>query len=95
MSRIGKSPVKIPAGVECKLVDCQVKVKGPKGELAQVLPPGIKVDIKDGVVNVTRSSDERSSRAFHGLTRSLINNMIIGVTQGFSKKLSIVGVGFK
>lgn len=95
MSRIGKAPVKIPAGVECKLVDGQIKVKGPKGELARVLPSCIKVDIKDGVANVTRSSDDRGNRSFHGLTRTLINNMIIGVTQGFSKKLSIVGVGFK
>lgn len=95
MSRIGKAPIKIPAGVECKLVDSQVTIKGPKGELARVLPPNIKVDIQDGVLSVTRSSDERSSRAYHGLARTLINNMIVGVTKGFSKTLSIVGVGFK
>lgn len=95
MSRIGKMPIVIPAGVDCKLVGGKINIKGPKGEMSQVISSVVKVEVRDGVVNVTRTSDDRTSRAFHGLTRTLINNMVIGVTQGYSKKLSIVGVGFK
>lgn len=95
MSRIGKKPVVIPSGVDCKVVGDRITVKGPKGELVRTVPSHIKVAVESGKVNVTRSSDERMSRSFHGLTRTLINNMIIGVSQGYSKKLSIVGVGFK
>ena len=95
MSRIGKMPIKIPAGVDCKLVGEKISIKGPKGEMSRAVSPVVKVDVRDGLVTVTRAADDRTSRAFHGLTRTLINNMIIGVTEGYSKKLSIVGVGFK
>ncbi len=95
MSRIGKQPVKIPSGVDCKMEGTLVKVKGPKGELQRNLHPKMKIEIADGEVRVIRPSDGREDRSLHGLTRTLINNMVIGVTEGFSKKLNIVGVGYK
>lgn len=95
MSRIGKLPIKVPAGVDCKLEGSQLKVKGPKGELIRHVPDGVKVEIQPGVVSVNRLSDQRSHRALHGLIRTLVNNMVVGVTEGYAKKLSIVGVGFK
>ncbi len=95
MSRIGKLPITVPAGVEVKMEDGIVTVKGPKGTLTQDVRPEVKVDIAPGVVTVTRFDDEKASKAFHGLYRQLINNMIIGVTQGFSKVLLINGVGYK
>lgn len=96
MSRIGKLAVTVPAGVEVKVSDNNlVAVKGPKGELTEQLSKKIKIDINDGILNVTRDSDEKEARAAHGLSRTLINNMVIGVTQGFEKKLQLVGVGYK
>jgi large subunit ribosomal protein L6 len=95
MSRIGKEPVPIPSGVDVALADATVTVKGPKGELSQAVPEGITVDITDDQVVVTRVSDHRKHRALHGLTRSLIANMVTGVTDGYSKSLEIVGVGYR
>ena len=96
MSRIGRKPVVVPAGVEIT-VDANnvVTVKGPKGQLSEEISKLIKVEVKEGEVEVTRSSDAREERAQHGLARTLINNRVIGVTQGFEKKLQLVGVGYK
>ena len=96
MSRIGRKPVVVPAGVEIT-VDANnvVTVKGPKGQLTEEISKLIKVEVKEGEVEVTRSSDAREERSQHGLARTLINNMVIGVTQGFEKKLQLVGVGYK
>ncbi|WP_027399935.1 50S ribosomal protein L6 [Anaerovorax odorimutans] len=96
MSRIGRLPVTIPAGVEVKVSDKNVvTVKGPKGELQEQISKLIKVEINDGVLTATRDSDDKEVRAVHGLSRTLINNMIVGVTNGFEKKLQLVGVGYK
>ena len=95
MSRIGKLPVSIPNGVTVTVEANSVKVKGPKGELTHRLPSGITVDKADNVVNVKRASDETNHKALHGLTRSLINNMMEGVTKGYQKQLEITGVGYK
>ncbi|MDR8019837.1 50S ribosomal protein L6 [Nesterenkonia aerolata] len=95
MSRIGKLPITVPAGVEVDLQGRDIRVKGPKGELARVLPEGINVAVDEGTVTVTRPDDERESRSLHGLTRTLINNMVIGVTDGYTKKLEIVGTGYR
>jgi large subunit ribosomal protein L6 len=95
MSRIGRLPITIPAGVEVKLEGREVSVKGPKGELSRTLAEGITVAQEDGTLTVSRPNDERESRSLHGLTRTLINNMIIGVTEGYSKKLEIVGTGYR
>ena len=95
MSRIGRLPIDIPAGVDVKVDGAAVTVKGPKGELALTVASPIEVKVEDGQVLVTRPDDERESRALHGLTRSLIANQIIGVTQGYSKGLEIVGTGYR
>ncbi|HSJ46989.1 MAG TPA: 50S ribosomal protein L6 [Euzebyales bacterium] len=95
MSRIGKEPVPIPSGVDVTLADDRVTVKGPKGELSEAVPEGITVEIDDGQIVVTRASDHREHRSLHGLTRSLIANMVTGVTTGFTKSLEIVGVGYR
>ena len=95
MSRIGKSPIDLPSGVEVKVADGVVTVKGPKGSLTQEIQPSMSVGIEDGTVTVSRDSEERHVRALHGLTRSLINNMVIGVTDGYSKELTAVGVGYR
>ena len=95
MSRIGKEPVRIPSGVDVTLADGTVTVKGPKGELSERVPQGITVDVGDEEIVVTRASDHRDHRALHGLTRSLIANMVTGVTEGYSKSLEIVGVGYR
>jgi large subunit ribosomal protein L6 len=95
MSRIGRLPIKLPTGVDCKVEGNVVKVKGAKGSLERPLPPHVKVELKDKAVHVTRESDERLSRSMHGLARTLINNMVVGVSEGYSKQLNIVGVGFK
>jgi len=96
MSRIGKIPVTIPAGVEVKIdEDNLVTVKGPKGELSEKISSLITVKIEDGVLNVTRSDDKKESRSLHGLSRTLIGNMVTGVSEGFERKLEIVGVGYK
>jgi large subunit ribosomal protein L6 len=95
MSRIGRLPIDIPAGVDVKIDGQSVTVKGPKGELSLVVAAPIEVALEENQVLVTRPDDERESRSLHGLTRSLINNQIIGVTQGYSKGLEIVGTGYR
>jgi large subunit ribosomal protein L6 len=95
MSRIGKSPVALPSGVDVSVVDRTITVKGPKGSLSRVIPGVIDIVVEDGVLTCTRPNDERFNRAQHGLTRSLVNNMVIGVTEGFKKQLDIVGVGYR
>ena len=96
MSRIGKKPVDVPAGVTFAVsADNTVTIKGPKGELKQAVDRDIKVELKDGKIELTRPTEQIRHRAMHGLYRSLINNMVTGVTQGYSKKLELVGVGYK
>ena len=95
MSRIGKLPIAIPAGVTIDIKDNVITVKGPKGELKQTLNPNIKVEVEEGNINVSRPDDNRESRAQHGLYRALINNMVVGVSTGFKKELEIVGVGYR
>ena len=95
MSRIGRKPVVVPAGVEVAVNGNIVTVKGPKGQLEQEISKNLTVEVKEGEVVVTRPTDNREDRAQHGLARTLINNMIVGVTQGFEKKMELVGVGYK
>ena len=95
MSRIGRLPIVIPTGVDVKIDGSAVSVKGPKGELALVIASPIEAKIEDGQILVTRPDDERASRSLHGLTRTLISNQIIGVTEGYTKGLEIVGTGFR
>lgn len=95
MSRIGKLPVNIPEGVTVDIKDNLVTVKGPKGELSEQIHEKITVEIKDNQVIVDKKEDDKFSRSLHGLSRNLINNMVIGVTDGFKKELEIVGVGYK
>jgi large subunit ribosomal protein L6 len=95
MSRIGKLPVTVPQGVEVKLEGDLLNVKGPRGELEQRIPKGVQVIVADGQIRVQRDSDNREHRALHGLTRTLVSNMVVGVTQGFQKSLEIVGVGYR
>ncbi|MBP2437101.1 50S ribosomal protein L6 [Microbacterium amylolyticum] len=95
MSRIGRLPIDIPSGVEVKIDGQNVTVKGPKGELALEVAAPIEAKVEENQVLVTRPDDERESRALHGLTRTLINNNIIGVTQGYKKDLEIVGTGYR
>ncbi len=96
MSRIGKRPVNLPAGVEVTVDENNlVKVKGPLGTLQEQISEKIHVNKEDGVVTVSRDSDHRDHRAQHGLARTLINNMVVGVTEGFEKKLQLIGVGYK
>ncbi|WP_029136109.1 50S ribosomal protein L6 [Nakamurella lactea] len=95
MSRIGKQPIPVPSGVDVNIDGSHVTVKGPKGSLQLTVVEPISVSKDDGVLSVTRPDDERESRARHGLTRSLVNNMVVGVTEGYSKALEIVGVGYR
>src|SRR5918999_4583338 len=95
MSRVGQAPVTIPSGVEVSVDRTGVGVKGPKGELRQPIPEGILVEVTDGEVRVARASEVREVRALHGLVRSLVANMIHGVTEGFEKRLEIHGVGYR
>ena len=95
MSRIGRLPIQIPAGVTVSVDGRQVAVKGPKGELALTVAQPIEVAIEEGQVLVTRPDDERDSRSLHGLTRTLIANQIIGVTEGYTKGLEVVGTGYR
>ena len=95
MSRIGKQPIEVPAGVDVVLQESGISVKGPKGEMKLNINPGIRVGVDEGVVNVSRSSDEAKDRALHGLVRALIANMIEGVDKGFQKTLEIQGVGYR
>jgi len=95
MSRIGKQPVAVPAGVDVSIDGQHVTVKGPKGTLEHTVAEPIAVKLEDGAVSVTRPDDERTSRSLHGLTRTLIDNMVVGVTQGYSKAMEIVGTGYR
>jgi len=95
MSRIGKSPITVPGGVSVAVQDRSVTVKGPKGELSRDLPGEISVRQDGELLVVERPDDERQNRALHGLTRTLVNNMVVGVTDGFRKELEIVGVGYR
>ena len=95
MSRIGKHPITVPAGVTVTIKNNLVTVKGPKGELSRQINKEMKLTMEDGVITVERPSDDKEHRSMHGLSRTLINNMVIGVTQGFSKTLEITGVGYR
>lgn len=95
MSRIGKAPITIPSGVQIVVNNGSVRVKGPKGQLDQIAHPDMRFEQENGVFTVKRPTDSRQHRSLHGLTRSLINNMVIGVTDGFSKILDIEGVGYR
>jgi large subunit ribosomal protein L6 len=95
MSRVGQAPVPIPSGVEVKVEGREVTVKGPKGELSRTLPEQLSVTVEGGELTVARQDEERESRALHGLFRSLINNMVVGVTEGYRRGLEIVGVGYR
>jgi len=95
MSRIGKSPVAVPSGVEVTVANRTVTVKGPKGTLSRVIPGDIEITQDDGALTFVRPNDERRNKALHGLTRSLVNNMVVGVTEGYKKELEIVGVGYR
>ncbi len=96
MSRIGLKPITVPAGVEVSVDENNhITVKGPKGTLERTLLPQMKIDVDAGVIKVSRPDDSKESRSYHGLTRTLIDNMVVGVTQGFEKKLEINGVGYR
>lgn len=95
MSRVGKAPIQVPSGVEVTINGQTVVVKGKLGELKQEIHPNISVVMNDGIIQVQRPNDLKENRAMHGLYRALINNMILGVSQGFSKKLELVGVGYR
>ncbi len=95
MSRIGKQPIPIPSGVSIEVEKTQVKVKGPKGELFQYIDPDLTVKVEAGEVLVERPTDQKRHRAIHGLYRQLINNMVVGVSEGYEVNLEIVGVGYK
>jgi len=95
MSRIGKLPIALASGVEVKITDGTVRVKGPKGELATPVVSNVRIEIGDGKVQVHRDGDDKPTRALHGLMRSLLNNMVTGVTTGFTRELEIVGVGYR
>ncbi|NLM52684.1 MAG: 50S ribosomal protein L6 [Firmicutes bacterium] len=95
MSRIGRKPIQLPQGVEFSLKDNIVTVKGPLGQLQKAMPDAINITLEGDTVVVTRNSDEKKDRALHGLTRTLIANMVEGVTKGFSKTLELVGVGYR
>jgi len=95
MSRIGRAPITVPAGVEIKLEGTELTVKGAKGTLVQTLHPDMKLEIENGVINVQRPSEQKIHKSLHGLTRSLVNNMVQGVTNGFTKELEVNGVGYR
>ena len=95
MSRIGKKPIVVPQGVKVAVEGSTVRVEGPKGKLAQAIPGGLSIQMDTNVLTVNRSSDHRNVRALHGLTRSLLANMVHGVKDGFERKLEIVGIGYR
>ena len=95
MSRIGKMPIEIPAGVTVQVKDNIVTVKGPKGELSQAVNPDLDITIADGHIEIKRPDDHRDHRAMHGLYRALINNMVVGVSQGYKREMELVGVGYR
>ena len=95
MSRIGKKPIAVPKGVTVKADAAGVDVKGPKGHMQQALPPGIVAAVEDGTIVTKKSSDDPQLNKFHGLARSLVNNAVLGVTEGWKKELDLVGVGYR
>lgn len=95
MSRIGKLPITVPAGVDVSIKENVVTVKGPKGTLSQKVDPRINVELSDGELKLTRMSDSREERAIHGLYRALVNNMVVGVTEGYKKTMELIGVGYR
>ncbi len=95
MSRIGKATITVPAGVDVTVAAGRITVKGPKGELAREIPGNITISQEGDTITCDRPNEENKTKAMHGLTRSLVNNMVIGVTEGFSKELQIVGVGYR
>ena len=96
MSRIGRSPITVPSGVDVKIDDMNnITVKGPKGTLERTLVPQIKVELEGGVISVSRPDDDQKNRSLHGLTRTLVNNMVVGVSEGYTKKLEVNGVGYR
>ena len=95
MSRIGRAPIDLPAGVEVKIDGHNISVKGPKGELSMATHPNITVTQEGNVLHVTRPNDLKENRSLHGLTRSLVHNMVVGVTEGFQKTLDVNGVGYR
>lgn len=95
MSRIGRKLIDMPAGVSLSVDDGKIQVKGPKGELFVDMVPGIDITVEDGAIKVTRQSDDKKTRAFHGMIRALVNNVVLGVSQGFERQLEIVGIGWR
>ncbi|WP_411677309.1 50S ribosomal protein L6 [Caproicibacter sp.] len=95
MSRIGRKPINIPAGVTVSVDGSVVSVKGPKGTLTQKVHPNMNVSVEENLIHVTRPNDEKENKSLHGLTRSLIHNMVVGVTEGFKKELDVNGVGYR
>ncbi len=95
MSRIGRMPIEVPQGVNVEIKGTHVRVKGPKGQLEHTFPAAMNITLKEGVITVERPSDEGTHRALHGMTRAIINNMVVGVTDGFEKVLEINGVGYR
>lgn len=95
MSRVGRAPISLPSGVDVSVDGANVTVKGPKGELTQAIDPDIKVKVEDGTVTVERPTEQKRHKSMHGLYRALINNMVIGVNEGYKKELELVGVGYK
>jgi len=95
VSRIGRKLIGMPAGVSLSVDDGKIQVKGPKGELFVDLVPGIDIAVEDGAIKVTRQSDDKKTRAFHGMIRALVNNVVLGVSQGFERQLEIVGIGWR
>ena len=95
MSRIGRKPINIPAGVDVKVDGSVITVKGAKGELSYAFNPNMTVEVKDGAIEVSRPDDNKMNRSLHGLTRTLINNMVVGVTEGYVKELKVNGVGYR
>jgi len=95
VSRIGKQPIPVPSGVEVQIENNKVTVKGPKGELSQQFSEALIIELEEGVITVSRPDDTRENRALHGLTRTLVSNMVTGVSEGFFKNLEIVGVGYR
>lgn len=95
MSRVGNKPITVPQGVEIKIEKNSISVKGPKGEMSQVFDPDIQIELKDQELQVTRPTDQKRHKAMHGLYRALVNNMVEGVSKGFTRKLELVGVGYR
>ena len=95
MSRIGRMPVEVPQGVDVEIKGSFVRIKGPKGQLEHTFPADMDISMEDGQISVNRPSDERTHRSLHGMTRALINNMVVGVSQGFTKTLEVNGVGYR